>query len=384
VGGCFSGQGFELGGELIGKNHSHWLYYAKRFRLQLQPCGNTEQEVVLGCGRLTEREVRSLHLEMSKFHQTLNDAAEEVRVLRPWLTPNARQIDRMSLADYIRAQDVSETCKEALQAEFTANLGTCPEAASLLAIFLQVKAGGLRRFWRDSEKFRCRGGNALLSERFASALAGDLYLNMPVVAIWSNVDHSDIFFEDGTQIRADCVVLATPPSTWSNLQIRHPKFPSRTPQMGMSVKYLAGVEPASWKFKGRKGRVLSSKGSCQMGWKSAGPLPEEDEVVVVSFGGGPAACRGERTSNAEIEALFPGVQPRMNRILNHDWVGDRFVRGGYSCPAPGEVTELWPRLQRLHPLYLAGEALDPMHGYMEGALRSGVRAARRITRRFKK
>ena len=64
-----------------------------------------------------------------------------------------------------------------------------------------------------------------------------------------------------------------------------------------------------------------------------------------------------------------------------DWPSDPWVKGSYSFPAPGEVMTLGPQLQQ--PLagrvFLAGEhTCYAFVGYMEGALQSGARAAKRI------
>jgi len=69
-----------------------------------------------------------------------------------------------------------------------------------------------------------------------------------------------------------------------------------------------------------------------------------------------------------------------------DWPSDPWVKGSYSFPAPGEVTTLGPQLQQ--PLggrvYLAGEhTCYAFVGYMEGALQSGARAAKRIAEAVK-
>jgi monoamine oxidase len=64
-----------------------------------------------------------------------------------------------------------------------------------------------------------------------------------------------------------------------------------------------------------------------------------------------------------------------------DWPSDPWVKGSYSFPAPGEVTTLGPQLQQplARRVFLAGEhTCYAFVGYMEGALQSGARAARRI------
>ena len=63
-----------------------------------------------------------------------------------------------------------------------------------------------------------------------------------------------------------------------------------------------------------------------------------------------------------------------------DWPADTWVKASYSFPAPGQVTALGPTLrQGIGRLQFAGEyTWYAFMGYMEGALSSGVAAAKRI------
>jgi monoamine oxidase len=110
---------------------------------------------------------------------------------------------------------------------------------------------------------------------------------------------------------------------------------------------------------------------------------------VVAFSGGASAdtCRGwtpaERTERylAAMSPVFPGLRASFERARFMDWPSDPWVKGSYSFPAPGEVTTLGPQLQQPFAgrVFLAGEhTCYAFVGYMEGALQSGVRAAKRI------
>ena len=63
-----------------------------------------------------------------------------------------------------------------------------------------------------------------------------------------------------------------------------------------------------------------------------------------------------------------------------DWPSDTWVKASYSFPAPGQVTVQGPTLrQGFGRLHFAGEyTCYAFIGYMEGALSSGVAAAKRI------
>src|SRR5918993_851669 len=65
------------------------------------------------------------------------------------------------------------------------------------------------------------------------------------------------------------------------------------------------------------------------------------------------------------------------------WPREPWTMTGYSCPAPGEATKIWPNYANGYGpggrLQFAGEHTSPaFFGYMEGALQGGFFAAQRI------
>jgi monoamine oxidase len=61
------------------------------------------------------------------------------------------------------------------------------------------------------------------------------------------------------------------------------------------------------------------------------------------------------------------------------WTADPYAGGAYAAFAPGQITRYWRALRRpVSRIVLAGEHTDAYTGYMEGAIRSGLRAAQRI------
>ena len=128
------------------------------------------------------------------------------------------------------------------------------------------------------------------------------------------------------------------------------------------------------------------------------PLPvwwtaPEGASVLTAWAGGPAAERLAGTSDREllrlaIESLAAGlglgdeeVRRRMREHWWHDWSADRFARGAYSYVGVGgtRAHEVLSRpVERT--LFFAGEATcgEGLNATMEGALRSGRRAAARL------
>ena len=188
---------------------------------------------------------------------------------------------------------------------------------------------------------------------------------------------------------ADYAVLAVPPLTWNRIAF--------TPRLHVPRRAADGQQ----RQVPDEDAAISSGARSQLGPDSLGDGPvhltwhttQHQKVAgagVVAFSGGPAAdtCRSWPADRAHAE-LSGGAHEDVSRRSGAsferarfmDWPSESWVKGSYSFPAPGEVTTLGPQLQQ--PLagrvFLAGEhTCYAFVGYMEGALQSGARAAKKI------
>jgi monoamine oxidase len=157
--------------------------------------------------------------------------------------------------------------------------------------------------------------------------------------------------------------------------------------MGSNVKFLMKTKDRFWR-RGKLAPDMMTDGPVHLTWHATLNQKVAGAGVVAFSGGGASdTCRGwapaERTERylAALSPIFPGLRTSFERARFMDWPSDPWVKGSYSFPAPGEVTTLGPQLQQ--PLggrvFLAGEhTCYAFVGYMEGALQSGARAAKRI------
>jgi len=389
------GKTVEGGGELIGSNHPTWLAYADRFNLRMLPVSDLEDlsyPIVLDGVRLTDDEAEALYLEMTQALLLVNYDAAQVNAEQPWTSPFAKELDRRSTAEWLDELRASDRCKRAIRAQLTADNGVPLERQSYLANLAAVKGGGVDRYWTDSEVFRCAGGNQQLAERLADGIGRhNVRTGVRVRAIESTPLGARVHTSDGGPIDADEVVLAVPPSVWRDMRLS-PALPDDfTPQMGVSVKYLGAVKRRFW-LDSRTGPETLTDGDVALTWEATdnqtGDPPGPGACLVAFSGGAQAeACRRRhresrgRFYTTELDALYPGYASNRTKARFMDWPADRLTKGGYSFPAPGEVTTIGPLLQQpfAKRIHFAGEhCCYRFVGYMEGALTSGAEVARRI------
>ncbi len=389
------GKFVEGGGELIGSNHPTWVAYAKKFGLQFNDV--TEDEtlhapVILEGKRLTEKEAKALLEEMDASYKIMNRDAAGIDADQPWRSANAARFDARSAAQWVRALPVSPLCQRAMTAELTADNGNPTARQSYLGNLTQVKGGGVEKYWTESEVYRCRGGNSRLARKLAATIGDSrLRLGTPVREVRIVGDKVSVRDAAGALHEADDVVLAVPPTTWHNIRFS-PKLPrALRPQMGVNVKYLAQVKGRFWKKSGLSPDATTD-GIVSMTWDGTDNQGSDAEGAVLNcFSGGPPAERARqqwarRKDAAYAEALseiYPAFAQNFVRGRFMNWPSELWTGGGYSFPAPGQVTTVGPILHSgLGRLHFAGEhACYKFVGYMEGALNSGVAVAKRIAAR---
>jgi monoamine oxidase len=394
------GRLIEGGAELIGLNHSLWIALAQRFGLAF--CAVTPEDDVDHLGlemplylegeRLSRKRAEEVWDELEKAVSRLDVHAWPLNPYRPWDSPHAASLDSRPLSDWLNELDVSRMCRAALEAQFASNNAEPTAKQSYLANLSIVKGGGLKRFWTDSEMFRCATGNdslaralcAWLDERESSSVA----LRSPVTEI--------ALSDTGVSVRTaagadtfDFVVLAIPPSVWRSNGLKiDPPIPSEYElHMGPAVKFLSSMSQRFWLDQGLAPSGMDDRiGETWEGTDNQ-TLQDGQGIELTVFAGGDAA----RTALAEpdpeswyaerLDVLFPGYSAQGAKTRLMAWPKKRWTRGGYSCPPPGQVTSVGPLLAERYceRLVFAGEHTCPaFYGFMEGALESGCIAAARV------
>jgi monoamine oxidase len=384
------GAQIEGGAELIGSNHPAWVGYAKKFKLGFRDVTEDEAEfpVILGGKHLTAKESEALYEEMDQAYKTMNADARAVNADAPWQTANAEALDRRTTAQWLRGLNVSKVCKQALATELQNNNAVPLGRQSYLGNLTQVKGGGLEKYWTESEVYRCRSGNQSLATALARSVGeAQIRHETPVRSIRLLDDKVVVATAAGEVVEGDELVFTVPPGAWGRIHFS-PGLPGGLhPQMGMGVKFLTAVRSRFWR-KAKLAPDALTDGKIGMTWDATDNQSVKNGASLTGFSGGPAASSARRSemwnSHAGLrnamEEVYPGFKQECTGSRFMDWPADELVGGGYSFPAPGQVTTVGPLLVAAHGrLHLAGEhTCYKFVGYMEGALQSGIRVARAI------
>lgn len=391
------GKTVEGGGELVGPNQPAWMAYGKRFGLKFEPMPDVPTDViVLGEKVLAPDKARGLWEQMRSALRRLNALAEPIPAHQPWQAARAKALDAQSLDSWITRLDEDDLCKQAMTIQLSAINGIATSWQSLLGMLAVVRGGGLDKFWDETDTMHCVGGTQQLATKLAESLTvargqSALQLKQPVQAIRISPQRVVVVLADGRRLEADEVVLAVPVSTYNKITFDPPLPAEVMLQMAATTKYLAICRQRHWANLKRSPNAMSD-GPVQLTWETTAGQGDAGDHALVALAGGASAdeCRSWPPEKREsrfreiLERFYPGIATQLRPGRFMDWLVDPWSRGTYSFPAPGQVTTAGPVLAKPHHerLHFAGEhTCFAFTGWMEGALDSGVRVARRLAQR---
>jgi monoamine oxidase len=336
--------------------------------------------------------------EMAATVALLNEMSTQVPVEAPWTAAKAREWDGQTLETYIRDHTVTERFRRLVPAVTRPVFGAEPRELSLLFVLFYIAASGNeshpgtfeRNFnTRDgAQMWRFDGGAARITDLMAAQLGARVRLSTPVRRIAQGANGVTVEC-DGLSVNARSVIVAVPPTLAGRLDYE-PLLPAARDQLtqrlgqGTLTKVTAVYDTPFWRAKGLTGTAVSADGLVNATFDDS---PERGRPgVLFGFVGGDSARAYERMPPAEgraavleeLATLF-GPEARSPRAF-HDtrWTNERWTRG---CPVaiagPGTLLAygdgVRPPVGRVH--FAGTETSTFWNGYMDGAVRSGKRAA---------
>lgn len=350
------GSPFERGGEFIETGYDHMLRRAAEYGLAVVPQG-------------FEFAAREVRLDGRSHPSLLLEAADAVVCALQALGDRAAEV---SAAQAIARAQLDATARNAL---------TCRLEGTYTVELERVSAAWLAsaelRATEDAAELpssRLAAGNDSLATAMARTLGERLRLSCPVREL--RAGEASVTVRAGDERDFDRVVLALPVPLLLALApaLRERRAYARLAFGTASKLHLPLARPAApaavqgldaaywtWTASAADGGPATFASSFAGGARAIGALAVED---------GPERWR------AAVQALRPELEPTGQPVLT-DWGAEPFSGGSYSCHPPGWTAgcdrELAAPAGRLH---LAGEhAAAEFCGTMEGALRSGARAA---------
>lgn len=406
-----TGDTIESGGAFIGPTQTHIAALAAELGVETFLEYNTGSSVYVSSttGRTeytgTVPPDPTILADAAVLLQMIDSYAAEIDVSAPWAHPRAAEWDAMTLGEYIRKTSVNATGVENLVRSWSQpGFGADPGQLSFLFTLWYVACSGDEQntgtFSRNSDtangaqERRFVGGSQLVPLRLAATLPrGVVHRSSPVRAIKQTRTRKGaevvrVKTRKGV-VEAKRVIVAVPPPMVLQITFS-PAMPDRRVQlmrhleMGQLMKCDAVYATPFWRDAGLNGFGVNDSGAVRVAFDNT--PPDGGPGVLLAFVGG-ATWReyGVQSVEQRRAAVLQGFAAMFGPqaldpidYVEHDWTKERWTGGGPTAiHGPGTLREFGPEIRVPHGrVHWAGtETATYWTGYMDGAVRSGERAA---------
>lgn len=333
--------------------------------------------------------------EVGRLWAEITELADTVITSAPWETEGAEELDRQTLDQWLTSRTDDANAVRLFRLLVPALFSAESPELSLLHFLFYMKSGTsldtLVMTTGGAQESRVVGGTHLISERMAEELGDSVELGAVVRSIAQDDDGVVVTHEQG-RIAAQEVVVAVPTTLAGRIRYS-PPLPARrdalTQQIpaGSVIKVQVGYPTPFWREDGLNGFVLGLDNA--LGVVVDNSPADGSCGVLVSFFEGAHARRAAELGADErrkliVDTLVRYFGPMASEpfdIVEQDWMSEEFTRGCYGGRLGAGVwtqfgSALAAPIGRIH--WAGAETSGIWNGYMDGAVRSGSRAAAEI------
>jgi monoamine oxidase len=328
----------------------------------------------------------------------LGQMSKSIPLEAPWEAKNAEKWDRITLAGWLRSNTVSKAAHDLLETALAGCYTSAASEVSMLFALYQMASGGgpgfLLGIKDGSQDSRLVGGMGAVYAPMAAEIGDSLHLSQPVRRIDQDADGVTVRADDMV-VRAHRVIVAVPIAIAGQI-IYEPMLPvdrsflhQRMPS-GAIYKINVVYDEPFWRAEGLSGQSAAPASPATVTIDASTDAGHPGVMCVIVEG--PIARRlgtldpddRRRTILAELVGRFGDKAASPTDYLEQCWTTERYSGGGMLSHAPtGVLTEFGHALRepcgRIH--WAGTESSAVMCGWIDGAVRSGERAAAEVMQR---
>jgi monoamine oxidase len=392
----------EAGAMRIPRVHNLTLEYCRLFKLPLRPfvMGNPKGLVYVGGVRMTSQEAAAdpgrLPFELLAHEQgrtadaMWEEAIAEIREMIDRSGDDAweeivRRYDEYSLYEFLKLRGFSEG---AIEYYAVMNFLEADMHNALVEI-LREDLGGA---YVDMQEIP--GGMDQLPNGFYAELQDVVRFGVEVRAIEQDSDSVTLHCRQGPDrfsVSGDYAICSVPFSVLRHIEKRFSREKQRAIRQlnyHASTKILFQVRRRIWEESDGilGGASVTDLPVRRLNYPTPDPTTRRG-VLLASYTWGQDALQwgamDEQTRLEEalddVEQIHPGIREEFEVGASHAWYGDRWARGAFAMFAPEQQSALHGAIVKPEGrVYFAGEHCSLYHAWIQGAIESGIRAAREI------
>ena len=404
------GEVIEVGGQWVGPTQNVVTDWARDLGVQTFPTYNEGDYIYYREGRrLPYRPDTPLGAippdpgaaEAGAALAQLNEMSASIPLDAPWQAARAEEHDSKTADTWIKENTASSGGRFLVDLGIGAIYAAEPRDVSLLHLLFYIRAAGdeqnpgnverLLNTAGGAQESRFVGGSQQIALRAAARLGRRVLLDWPVRRIGQDRKQAMLRGERGA-VAAKRVIVTLPPALAGRIDYR-PALPAlrdqltqRMPQ-GSAIKCQAIYDRPFWRDRGLAGQAVSDQGPARITFDNS--PPDGGPGVLLGFVEGTYARRHSKRPEAErrdavlrnFATLFGDEALRPLRYVERDWASEPWTRGCFvGFTTPGVLLDYGESLRapvgRIH--WAGAETATIWNGYMDGAVRSGRRAAAEV------
>lgn len=324
---------------------------------------------------------------LKRFEKTLDDLARSIEdPLNPAANSTLFALDQMNVSTWLDKLQLPATARQLVNQQ----IRTRYDEPSRLSLLYFAQQGRVYRNVsdRDLRAARLPGGSPVLAQAFVKQLK-TIKTSSPVTAIVQDKDGVTVKV-GGVGYQADYLVMAVPLRALAKIQM--------TP--GLDGQHLAALKGTNygwrdqlmlkfknpvWESRARmSGEIFSNTG---LGMLWIEPALKGGANVVINLSGDNARLLqafGDKQMVDQVlirlHAFYPQARGAFTGYEIRRYSTDAGMGGAYLAYGPGQISKYWRLWERpVQRIAFAGEHTDALYpGTLEGALRSGQRAAGQV------
>ena len=388
----------ELGGEWAGPGQDRVLALAKELGLHtFETYANGDSVYYRGgqrqtySGDIPPADPVSL-AELEAMILELNNMAAQVPAEHPWTAQSAHDWDQQTVAGFVDGTCHTQEARDLARVAIKGVYGDNAEGIALLDLLSAISGvgGDFNTLIGSAQSMRFVEGPQQMSKRLARMLGRAVRRRSPVMAIeWGR---SVVLDTPRGRFRARRAILAAPKPLIREIRYS-PLLPAAEDQflqrqpMGSVIKVNVVYATPFWRADGLNGSAVSTDGGLEIVYDNS-PVSGRPGVLVGFFEGSDSRAllgtphRRRRALALDALGRYFGERAKHPRAYyDMVWATERYTRGAYGTYNPPGVITGVGRAAPSHigPIHFAGADSSPeWPGYMDGAIRSGERAAKTV------
>ena len=401
--GSIAGLTIDLGGMWVGPTQTVLDALAREYGVKTYPQYITGKSAIELNGKWHSSEGEDylallslpVKLDVAQLVYRLTALSDSINPESPWTHPKAEAFDAMTLQTWLEEHTHTDGAMSFMVQLVRSVFCAEPGDLSFLYCLFYLRSGGnleeLTTFRNGAQQRLFVGGVHQLSQRIADNLAERVLLNSAVTDIEQDAEGVSVTCSAAT-FRAKALIMAIAPALAGRINYspllphRRDALTQRMP-MGSVIKVWIAYATPFWRSRGFSGLFSSDVAAFGPAFDVTPPGTAAG-ILAGFFDARNSVEWSARTSEQRrtevvrcLTGAFGAQAQAPLEYVEKNWTQERYSLGCYTGTlGPGALTQFGPTLREpVGRIFFAGtESSTIWAGYIEGALRSGARAAAEV------